>query len=31
MKAKTVREALALGAMKGDVSWDFKRGWLKRR
>jgi len=31
MKAKTVQEALKLGAAKGDIAHDFKKGYLRRR
>eukprot|EP00747_Dinoflagellata_sp_TGD_P182264 gnl/TRDRNA2_/TRDRNA2_36448_c0_seq1.p1 gnl/TRDRNA2_/TRDRNA2_36448_c0~~gnl/TRDRNA2_/TRDRNA2_36448_c0_seq1.p1 ORF type:complete len:315 (-),score=79.96 gnl/TRDRNA2_/TRDRNA2_36448_c0_seq1:114-1058(-) len=30
MKAKTVNEALRLGACKGDIGYDFKKGYLMR-
>lgn len=28
--ARTPREAISLGAAKGDIKYDFERGWLKR-
>eukprot|EP00927_Polykrikos_kofoidii_P073019 TRINITY_DN69094_c0_g1_i1.p1 TRINITY_DN69094_c0_g1~~TRINITY_DN69094_c0_g1_i1.p1 ORF type:complete len:260 (-),score=40.43 TRINITY_DN69094_c0_g1_i1:258-1037(-) len=31
MKAKTIKEALAKGAFRGDIQFDFKRGLLKKR
>lgn len=31
MVAKTVNEALRLGAIRGDIDHDFKKGYLKRR
>mmetsp|Transcript_45387 Transcript_45387/g.84667 ORF Transcript_45387/g.84667 Transcript_45387/m.84667 type:complete len:194 (+) Transcript_45387:135-716(+) len=28
--AKTIKEALSLGAAKGDIQFDWQRGWFKR-